>query len=56
MEYENPVEFTVDNAQQCPSCKAVFTKAAKYCPHCGAKMDKSTQSNDSNTLDALERG
>ena len=35
MEYENPVEFTVDNAQKCPSCKAVFTKAAKYCPHCG---------------------
>ena len=24
-----------------------------YCPHCGAQMDESTQSNDSNTLDAL---
>ena len=25
-----------------------------YCPHCGAQMDESTQSNDSNTLDALD--
>lgn len=25
----------------------------KYCPNCGALMDDSTQSNDSNTLDAL---
>lgn len=25
-----------------------------YCCKCGAKMDESTQSNDSNTLDALE--
>lgn len=31
--------FTAENAQQCPSCKAVFTKAAKYCPHCGVLLE-----------------
>ena len=27
-----------------------------YCPYCGSKMDAPTHSNDSNTLDVLERG
>ena len=38
MEIESNKLLTAENAQQCPSCGAYFTKAAKYCPHCGRKL------------------
>ncbi len=39
----------------CSVCEKASSSVSKtdYCPHCGAKMDESTQSNDSNVLDAL---
>lgn len=40
MEYENPVVFTAENTQECPACLAYFTKAAKYCPHCGMLLNQ----------------
>lgn len=43
---------------KCSVCGSAFMENSgkwKYCPDCGAKMDDSTQSNDSNTLDALGR-
>lgn len=41
---------------KCSACGSAFVENNgkwKYCPHCGAKMDEPTQSNDSNALDAL---
>ena len=52
------------NYVTCSNCKELnrndrlafipdYAKGMHYCMICGAKMDDSTQSNDSNTLDAL---
>ncbi len=35
---ENNTALTAEEIQQCPSCKAYFTKKAKYCPHCGRQL------------------
>jgi len=43
MEYENPVVFTAENTQECPACHAYFTKAAKYCPHCGMILSRAEE-------------
>lgn len=40
MEYEKIEVFTAVNTQQCPACKAYFTKAALFCPHCGKDLSE----------------
>lgn len=40
----------------CSHCKKFVVAMSAYCPLCGTIMDEPTQSNDSNALDALERG
>ena len=54
------IEMTVSSGRDSWKCSLCGRRARgnknnlPYC-HCGAKMDEPTQSNDSNTLDALER-